>query len=117
MIDGLVNKAQKALSEYMKLDQEQINNIVHEMALAGLEHHMDLAKLAVEETGRGIVEDKIIKNMFSTEYIWHSIKYEKTVGVIEKTTWRVMLKSQSLLALLRLRHLLQILPQQQCLNV
>lgn len=84
MIDGLVNKAQKALSEYMKLDQEQINNIVHEMALAGLEHHMDLAKLAVEETGRGIVEDKIIKNMFSTEYIWHSIKYEKTVGVIEK---------------------------------
>ena len=84
MIDNLVFKAGKSLEEYMELDQEKINRITHAMALAGLEHHVELAKMACEETGRGVVEDKIIKNMFSTEYIWHSIKYEKTVGIIDK---------------------------------
>ena len=83
MIDGLVKRAQKASKEYMKLDQEQVDEIVKQMAMAGLEHHMELAKMAVEETGRGIYEDKITKNMFATEYIYHSIKYDKTVGVIE----------------------------------
>ena len=52
--------------------------------MAGLEHHMELAKMAVEETGRGIYEDKITKNMFATEYIYHSIKYDKTVGIINE---------------------------------
>ncbi len=84
MIDDLVAKAQVALNEYMKLNQEQVDNIVHAMALAGLENHMQLAKLAYEETGRGVMEDKIIKNMFATEYIWHSIKYEKTVGIVDE---------------------------------
>ena len=83
MIDGLVQKAKVALDEYMKLDQEQIDNITKAAALAGLSAQMELAKMAVEETGRGIFEDKVTKNIFSTEYIWHSIKYEKTVGVIE----------------------------------
>ena len=83
-VDQLVKNAQKALAEYMFLEQEQVDHIVHEMALAGQEAHMPLAKMAVEETGRGIYEDKIIKNMFATEYIWHSIANEKTVGVIEE---------------------------------
>ena len=82
MIDSLVERAKKASEEYMKLDQEQVDEIVKQMAMAGLEHHMELAKMAVEETGRGIYEDKITKNMFATEYIYHSIKYDKTVGVI-----------------------------------
>lgn len=82
MIDKLVEKAKKASIEYMKLDQETVNNITKAMAMAGLENHMKLAKMAVEETGRGIYEDKITKNMFATEYIYHSIKYEKTVGII-----------------------------------
>ena len=82
MIDELVAKAQVALQEFMKLDQEQVDHIVHEMALAGLDNHMKLAKIAYEETKRGVYEDKIIKNMFATEYIWHSIKYQKTVGII-----------------------------------
>ena len=82
MIDDLVAKAKVAEEEYLKLDQEQVNSIVKAMAMAGLEHHMELAKLAVEETGRGIYEDKITKNMFATEYIYHSIKYDKTVGII-----------------------------------
>lgn len=84
MVDELMIKAKKASEEYMKLDQEQVNNIVKAMSMAGLEHHMELAKMAVEETGRGIYEDKITKNMFATEYVYHSIKYDKTVGVIEK---------------------------------
>lgn len=61
MIDQLVANAQKALEEYMKLDQEQVDKIVHAMALAGLDNHMPLAKLAYEETGRGVMEDKITR--------------------------------------------------------
>lgn len=82
MIDGYVTKAQKALDEFMALNQEQIDAIVKAMTLAGLDKHMELAKMAVEETGRGVYEDKITKNMFATEYVYHSIKNEKTVGVI-----------------------------------
>ena len=84
MIDDLISKAKEASKEYMKLDQDQIDNIVKQMSMAGLEHHMELAKMAVEETGRGIYEDKITKNMFATEYIYHSIKYDKTVGIINE---------------------------------
>lgn len=84
MIDDLVDKAKVASEEYKKLNQEQINNIIKKMSMAGLENHMRLAKMAVEETNRGIYEDKIIKNMFATEYIYHSIKYEKTVGIINE---------------------------------
>ena len=84
MIDELVEKAKIASQEYMKLSQEEVDKIVKAMAMAGLEHHMELAKLAVEETKRGIYEDKITKNMFATEYIYHSVKYEKTVGIINK---------------------------------
>lgn len=83
-INNLVERAKKASAEYLKLDQAQVDNIVKHMAMAGLEHHMELAKMAVEETGRGIYEDKITKNMFATEYIYHSIKYDKTVGIISK---------------------------------
>ena len=84
MIDGLVARAKKASEEYLKLNQEQVDKIVKAMAMAGLEHHMELAKMAVEETKRGIYEDKITKNMFATEYIYHSIKYDKTVGIISE---------------------------------
>ena len=84
MIDNLVARARKASEEYLNLDQKTVDKIAKAMAMAGLEHHMELAKMAVEETGRGIYEDKITKNMFATEYVYHSIKHEKTVGVINK---------------------------------
>ena len=84
MIDELAKNAQKALEEYMLLDQEQIDKIVNAMALAGLDHHMELAKMAIAETGRGVYEDKVIKNIFATEYIWNSIKDEKTAGIVEE---------------------------------
>lgn len=82
-VDALVKNALTALKEFLSYDQETIDNIVHQMALAGLEKQQTLAKLAVEETKRGIYEDKITKNIFATEYVWHSIKYQKTVGIIE----------------------------------
>ena len=84
MIDDLVKRAKKASEEYMKLSQEDVDRIVKAMSMAGEEHHMELAKFAVEETDRGIYEDKITKNMFATEYIYHSIKYDKTVGIINQ---------------------------------
>ena len=84
MIDGLVERARKASEEYKKLDQEQVDRIVKKMSMAGLDEHMRLAKMAVEETGRGIYEDKITKNMFATEYVYHNIKKDQTVGVISK---------------------------------
>ena len=84
MVNGLVERARKASEEYKKLDQEQVDRIVKKMSMAGLDEHMKLAKMAVEETGRGIYEDKITKNMFATEYVYHSIKKDQTVGVISK---------------------------------
>lgn len=82
-VDALVARAKKALAAYLSLTQEQVNEIIKQMALAGLANHYELAKAAVDETGRGIVEDKATKNIFATEYIYHSIKYDKTVGEIE----------------------------------
>lgn len=83
-IDKLVKNAQTALTEMRQLNQEQIDQIVKEMALAGLDQHMQLAKLAIEETGRGVYEDKIIKNIFATEYVYHNIKYDRTIGIISE---------------------------------
>ncbi len=82
MINRLVDKAHDALCAMDDFDQEKVDHIVHQMAMAGLDNHMMLAKLAYEETGRGVVEDKAIKNMFATEEIWNSIKDDKTVGII-----------------------------------
>ena len=82
-VERLIKKGKNSLKKMVKLDQNQIDNIIKEMALAGLSNHMRLAKLAVEETRKGVYEDKIIKNLFATEYVYHSIKYVKTVGVIE----------------------------------
>ena len=84
MIDDLAKKANVALKEMENFDQEKVDHIVHEMAMAALDKHMPLAKMAVEETGRGIYEDKAIKNMYASEYIWNNIKHDKTVGVINK---------------------------------
>ena len=81
-VDELVKKAQEAEIGYKDLTQEQIDEIVKQMAIAAQENHMLLAKAAVEETKRGVYEDKITKNLFASEYIYHNIKYDKTVGII-----------------------------------
>lgn len=84
-INALVVRSQKALSVLETMTQEEIDCIVHRMAIAGLDQHMRLAKLAVEETKRGVYEDKALKNMFATESIWHNIKNNKTCGIISES--------------------------------
>lgn len=84
MVDALIQRAKVAQQEYNKLTQEDVDRIVKQMAMAVLENHMMLAKMAVDETKRGIYEDKITKNIFASEYIYHSIKHIKTVGVVQE---------------------------------
>ena len=84
MVDSLVVKANVAKDAMLELNQEEIDHIVSEMAKAGLDKHIELAQMAVEETQKGVFEDKVTKNIFATEYIYHNIKYTKTVGVIDE---------------------------------
>ena len=78
-----VRAAQK---EYSKYTQEQVDEIFRRAAIAANNARISLAKLAVEETGMGILEDKVIKNHFASEYIYNQYKDEKTCGVIERDT-------------------------------
>ena len=82
--DILVNKALKAEKEYSAFTQEQVDKIVAAAALAGSEAALTLAHEAVDETGRGVVEDKDTKNRFATENVFNTIKNDKTVGVIHE---------------------------------
>ena len=88
MINGLVTRAKVASEQYMNLSQDQVNEIVKQMAMAGLEHHMELAKMAVEETGRGIYEDgwnpKIITFLVFADIIDLNIVVE--VGLVTGVT-------------------------------
>ncbi|MGG3466727.1 bifunctional acetaldehyde-CoA/alcohol dehydrogenase [Neobacillus pocheonensis] len=83
-IDLLAKNGAKALEAFRGFNQEMVDHIVKEMALTALEHHVELSKMAVEETQRGLFEDKISKNMFATEMIYHSIRDLKTVGIISE---------------------------------
>ena len=79
----MVEKAQKALEDYASFDQEKIDYIVAKASVAALDHHGSLAKLAVEETKRGVFEDKATKNLFACEYVVNHMRHLKTVGVVE----------------------------------
>ncbi len=83
-LDELVAGAQKALADYDSFTQEQIDHIVAKASVAALSHHGPLALLAVEETGRGVFEDKAVKNIFACEHVTHSMASMKTVGVISR---------------------------------
>jgi len=83
-VDILVENAKKSLSTLETMDQATIDRIGEAMAKAGLAASEKLAKMAVEETTRGIVADKIIKNTFGSEVVWNSIKDVKTVGIISE---------------------------------
>ncbi|MEG0227262.1 MAG: aldehyde dehydrogenase family protein, partial [Lachnospiraceae bacterium] len=73
-----------AQKEFAAFSQEQVDKIFYEAALAANKQRIPLAKMAVEETGRGIVEDKVIKNHYAAEYIYNAYKDTKTCGVIEE---------------------------------
>lgn len=84
-VNTLVENALVALAEFEKITcQEKIDSIVQAAAVAALEAHGPLAVAAVEETGRGVVEDKATKNLYACEYIVNSMRGLKTVGIIEK---------------------------------
>jgi len=83
-IDQLVAGATKALAQYASFTQEDVDRLVKKAAVAALDQHGHLAELAVNETGRGVFEDKAVKNIFACEHVTNSMSSLKTVGVINE---------------------------------
>ena len=83
-VDTLVSNALKALDRYYQLDQEKVDYIVAKCSVAGLDTHGTLAEAAVNETKRGVFEDKAVKNLFACEYVTSNLRHLKTVGVINE---------------------------------
>ncbi|MGW7068372.1 bifunctional acetaldehyde-CoA/alcohol dehydrogenase [Streptomyces sp. NPDC054855] len=83
-VDGLVTGALTALNRFASYDQEQVDHIVKKASLAALDRHGDLARLAAEETGRGLFEDKAVKNLFACEHVVNSMRGLRTAGVISR---------------------------------
>jgi len=82
VVDNIVAKVKKAQAEFATFSQEQVDKIFKAASVAACSARIPLAQMAVKETGMGIVEDKVIKNHFSAEYIFNAYKNEKTCGVI-----------------------------------
>jgi acetaldehyde dehydrogenase/alcohol dehydrogenase len=87
-VADLVERGLKALDAYAPFTQEQVDYIVKKASIAALREHGNLALMAVEETGRGVFEDKATKNIFSTEHVTNSMSGLKTVGVISRDDLR-----------------------------
>ena len=83
-VDDKVSLALKALNEFASFDQEKIDFIVAKCTVAALDQHGTLAKMAVDETGRGVFEDKATKNLFACEYMVNYLRDLKTVGIISE---------------------------------
>ncbi|MFT4173860.1 MAG: bifunctional acetaldehyde-CoA/alcohol dehydrogenase [Rhodocyclaceae bacterium] len=81
-VHALVTRALAALEDFMRLGQEEVDFIVKKASVAALDQHGELARLAIEETGRGVFEDKAIKNLFACEHVTHAMRHLKTVGVV-----------------------------------
>ena len=82
-MDDIIAKVKEAQKKYSTYTQEQVDKIFRAAALAANEARIPLAQMAVEETGMGVVEDKVIKNHFASEYVYNKYKNEKTCGDIE----------------------------------
>src|SRR5690625_5142847 len=83
-VDQLVRKGLVALREFNRFDQKQIDRIVKKASVAALNQHGPLAMDAIKETGRGVFEDKAVKNIFACEHVTHSMAEMRTVGVIRR---------------------------------
>ena len=92
IVDDLVKRSHVALDKMANFTQEQVDKICEAIATAGEQNAYPLAKMAVEETQRGVVEDKTTKNMYASENIWNSLRHEKTVGVIEEDKEQGLIK-------------------------
>ena len=83
-LNELVARVKKPSAQYANFTQEQVDKIFRAAALAAADARIPLAKMAVEESGMGIVEDKVIKNHFASEYIYNAYKDEKTCGILSE---------------------------------
>ena len=83
-LDGYVERARDAAVALRELDQVAVDRIVWAMTVTGLEHAVDLAELAMEETHFGVFEDKVLKNYIATEFLYDYLKDKKSVGVIDE---------------------------------
>ncbi|MGB4373641.1 MAG: bifunctional acetaldehyde-CoA/alcohol dehydrogenase [Halanaerobiales bacterium] len=82
-LEELIRRVKKSQLEYATYSQEQVDEIFRRAAIAANDKRIPLAKLAVEDTGMGIVEDKVIKNHFASEFIYNKYRNEQTCGVLE----------------------------------
>ncbi len=83
-IDQTLNKARKASAVFTQYSQEKVDKIVYSVVKAAINNSREFAKLAREETRMGLFEDKILKNIVASEFLYHQIKNKKTVGVIKE---------------------------------
>ena len=83
-LEGLLGQARRAAAVFTQYTQEDVDRIVKPMVVAGLEHAQHLARLAVEETKLGVLEDKALKNMVATEFVYNYVKDKRTVGAIHE---------------------------------
>lgn len=86
-LQNTITRVRKAQEEFSKFSQEKVDQIFKVAAIAANQARIPLARMAVEETGMGVVEDKIIKNHYAAEYIYNKYKNEKTVGVVEEDNY------------------------------
>ena len=91
-LEDLVHKARLASAVFTQYSQEDVDRIVKAMVLAGLTQAQYLARLAVEETRLGVLEDKVIKNMVATEFVYNYVRDKRTVGVIREFPERNLLE-------------------------
>ena len=87
-LDAFVERARRAADAFRALDQEAVDRIVWAMTAAGLEHAVELAELAMEETHFGVFEDKVVKNYVATEFLYDYLKDKPSVGVIDEDVER-----------------------------
>ena len=86
-LQNTITRVRKAQEEFSKFSQEKVDQIFKAAAIAANQARIPLAQMAVEETGMGVVEDKIIKNHYAAEYIYNKYKNEKTVGVVDEDNY------------------------------
>ena len=83
-LEGIVKQARTAAAVFSQYTQEDVDRIVKQMVLAGLQQAQYLARLAIEETKFGVLEDKVIKNMVATEFVYNYVRDKRTVGTIRE---------------------------------
>ena len=83
-LDGFVDRARHAARAFRELGQDEVDRIVWAMVTAGLKNAVELAELAMEETGFGVFEDKVVKNYIATEFLYDYLKDKRSVGVIDE---------------------------------